>query len=151
MVKAALGLDISKEDLGGAQVHTERNGVVDNVARDEKDALSQIRAFLSYLPSSVWEMPPRAEPAEPAVAAERLRTVVPESQRQPFDVYRILGAALDQDSFFEIAPAYGRSRVTGLGRGLSQGLERWRAPRAVHDPGKIIGDLAAAVREGKRS
>jgi Transposase DDE domain group 1 len=39
-------------------------------------------------------------------------------------------------------------RVTGMGRGLSQGLERWRAPRAVHDPGKIIADLAAAVALG---
>ena len=39
-------------------------------------------------------------------------------------------------------------RVTGLGRGLSQGLEQWRAPRAVHDPGKIITDLAAAVALG---
>ena len=39
-------------------------------------------------------------------------------------------------------------RVTGLGRGLSQGLARWRAPRAVHDPGKVIGDLAAAVALG---
>jgi hypothetical protein len=36
-------------------------------------------------------------------------------------------------------------RVTGLGRGLSAALEQWRAPRAVHDPGKIIADLAAAV------
>ena len=39
-------------------------------------------------------------------------------------------------------------RVTGLGRGLSDGLERWRAPRAVHDPGKVIADLAAAVALG---
>jgi hypothetical protein len=39
-------------------------------------------------------------------------------------------------------------RVTGLGRGLSQALERWRAPLAVHDPGKIIADLAAAVALG---
>jgi hypothetical protein len=39
-------------------------------------------------------------------------------------------------------------RVTGLGRGLSQGLERWRAPRAVHDPGKIVTDLAAALALG---
>jgi hypothetical protein len=36
-------------------------------------------------------------------------------------------------------------RVTGLGRGLSQALERWRAPRAAHDPGKIVAGLAAAV------
>ena len=39
-------------------------------------------------------------------------------------------------------------RVTGLGRGLSEGLARWRAPRAVHDPGKVIADLAAAVAPG---
>jgi hypothetical protein len=39
-------------------------------------------------------------------------------------------------------------RVTGLGRGLSRGLARWRAPRAVHDPGKIIADLATAVALG---
>jgi hypothetical protein len=39
-------------------------------------------------------------------------------------------------------------RVTGLGRGLSAGLDRWRAPRAVHDPGKIVADLAAAVALG---
>ena len=116
VVKAALGLDISKEELGGSQVHTQRNGVVDNVALDEEDALSQIRSFLSYLPSSVTEMPPRADPVEPAVAAERLRAVVPESPRRPFDVYEILGAALDKDSFFEIGPDYGKSRVTGLGR-----------------------------------
>jgi DDE family transposase len=39
-------------------------------------------------------------------------------------------------------------RVTGLSRGLSAGLSRWRAPRAVHDPGKIVADLAAAVALG---
>jgi hypothetical protein len=39
-------------------------------------------------------------------------------------------------------------RVTGLPRGLSSGLARWRAPRAVHDPGKIVTDLAAAVALG---
>jgi hypothetical protein len=40
------------------------------------------------------------------------------------------------------------SRITGLGRGLSAGLARWRASRAVHDPGKIITDLAAALALG---
>jgi hypothetical protein len=39
-------------------------------------------------------------------------------------------------------------QVTGLDQALSHGMERWRAPRAVHDPGKIIADLAAAVALG---
>jgi Transposase DDE domain group 1 len=39
-------------------------------------------------------------------------------------------------------------RVTGLARGLTENLARWRAPRAVHDPGKIVADLAAALALG---
>jgi hypothetical protein len=39
-------------------------------------------------------------------------------------------------------------RVTGLSRGLSEGLARPRAPRAVHDPRKIIADLAAVALGG---
>jgi hypothetical protein len=39
-------------------------------------------------------------------------------------------------------------RVTGLGEGLSAGLARWRAPRAVHDPGKIIADLVMTLALG---
>jgi acetyl-CoA carboxylase carboxyltransferase component len=116
VVKAALGLDITKEELGGSDLHTRHSGVADNLAETEEDALRQVRAFLSYLPSSVSELAPRAEPAAPARAAEQLRTVVPESRRQPFDVYAILGAALDEGSFFEIGPRYGQARVTGLGR-----------------------------------
>jgi hypothetical protein len=38
--------------------------------------------------------------------------------------------------------------VTGLGRGRSAALQQWRAPRAVHDPGKIVADLAAAPALG---
>jgi energy-converting hydrogenase Eha subunit B len=40
------------------------------------------------------------------------------------------------------------ARVTGLGEGLLAGLARWRAPRAVHDPGKILGDLAMTLALG---
>jgi hypothetical protein len=39
-------------------------------------------------------------------------------------------------------------RLTGLDHGLSAALGRWRAPRAVHDPGKIIADLAVALAMG---
>src|SRR5947209_5426743 len=39
-------------------------------------------------------------------------------------------------------------RVTGLDRGLAAALERWRAPRAAHDPGKIVADMAVTVALG---
>ena len=37
------------------------------------------------------------------------------------------------------------SRVTGLGNELSRALSAWRRPWAVHDPGKIMADLAVCV------
>jgi hypothetical protein len=39
-------------------------------------------------------------------------------------------------------------RVTGLGRGLSAAMEQWQALRAVHDPGRIVADLAAPLVVG---
>ena len=56
VVKAALGYDIDKEDLGGYEIHTRISGVVNNAADTEEDAMEQIRRFLSYLPDNVWEM-----------------------------------------------------------------------------------------------
>ena len=58
---ARVGEDVDKESLGGSDIHA-RNGVVDDVADDERDAVERARRFLSYLPSSVWDLPSRTEP-----------------------------------------------------------------------------------------
>jgi methylmalonyl-CoA decarboxylase subunit alpha len=117
VVKAAFGLDISKDDLGGFQVHTEVSGVVDNLADTEEEAFEQIKQFLSYLPSSVDELAPSVDPLDPdAAAVERLANVVPRSRRTPYDMHDIIDGAIDPGSWFEIAPRYGRARITGLAR-----------------------------------
>jgi acetyl-CoA carboxylase carboxyltransferase component len=93
------------------------SGVVDNLADDEDDAFAQIRQFLSYLPSSVDELAPRGPTSDPAGRrADELLDLVPRDPRLPFDVHAVIRAIVDEASFFEIAPLYGRSRVTGLAR-----------------------------------
>jgi acetyl-CoA carboxylase carboxyltransferase component len=117
VVKAALGYDVTKEDLGGERIHVHESGVVDNVASTEEEAFAQIRRFLSYLPDNVWEMAPRADTGDdPQRREESLLSVIPRDRRLSFDPHAILDAVLDRGSFFEIAPFYGASRVTGLGR-----------------------------------
>ena len=117
VVKAALGYDISKEELGSEQVHACQAGVIDNVAEDEQDAFRMIRKFLSYLPQNVWQMPARIEPTDdPNRREEDISSIIPRSGRKPYDPYDILNRVLDRDTFFEIAPLYGRSRITGLAR-----------------------------------
>src|SRR5213075_394787 len=64
VVAAAMGESPDKEELGGARAQTSA-GAVDNEAADEDDALDQLRRFLSYLPSSVWELPPLVAPTDP--------------------------------------------------------------------------------------
>lgn len=118
VVKAALGLDISKEELGGADLHTRISGVINNVADTEAEALEQIRRFLSYLPPSVDELPPRNHAAdrEPVLSAQQLRDFVPSNPRQPYDARALLRGLVDPESLFELAPGFGTSRVTGLAR-----------------------------------
>ncbi len=70
LVERALGERHTKEELGGARVHA-RSGVVDNVARDEEDALAQMRRFLSYLPTNVSQLPPARRPRTTRTAAKR--------------------------------------------------------------------------------
>ena len=142
VVKAALGYDVTKQELGGAEVHGAGSGVVDNVADTEDEALAMVRRFLSYLPSSVHELPPRAEPRSPGGPAEELRTLVPENRRRPFDAHRLLDLVLDEGSLFEIAPGYGRSRIAGLARvdGVPVGV-------MANDPVRLGGSTDVAAGE----
>jgi methylmalonyl-CoA decarboxylase subunit alpha len=115
VVKAALGQDVTKEELGGPEIHVRESGTVDNLAEDEDDVFAQIRRFLAFMPSNIDELPPRREPCgvDPA-RATAMRHVVPENPRRIYDPRRLIGLAVDEGSFFEIAPLYGRGRVTGL-------------------------------------
>lgn len=117
VVKAALGLDVTKEDLGGAAIHTRVSGVVDNLAQSEAEAFAMIRTFLGYLPSSVWESPPRGDTSDdPCRREEQLLAIVPRHSRRAYDAHKIVDAVVDRGSFFEIAALYGRARITGLAR-----------------------------------
>ncbi len=117
VVKAALGYDISKEELGDERTQVYQGGVVDNLAETEEEAFDIIRRFLSYMPQNVWEMPPWVEPTDdPNRRDEELLSVIPRDRRKTYDAYAILKHVLDHDSFFEICPFYGQSRITGLAR-----------------------------------
>ena len=117
VVKAALGYEITKEELGGEQIHVYESGVVDNLAATEQEAFEMIRRFLSYLPSNVWESAPRVEPADdPQRREQSLLSAVPRDRRRPFNAREIIEATVDRDSFFEIAPDFAKARITGLAR-----------------------------------
>ncbi len=116
VVEQATGHTISKEDLGDERVQV-KNGVIMNLADNESEAINQVRRFLSYLPSSVYEAPP-LKPCDDGQERrdESLLSVVPKDRRKIYDPKKILDAVLDKGSFFEMSPFYGRARMTGLAR-----------------------------------
>ncbi len=117
VVRRGLGQEVDKETLGSSAIHTRESGAVDNEVASEDEAFAQIRRFLSYLPNSVYEVPPVLPCDDPPERREEeLLELVPRSRRQPHDLRRILALVLDRGSFFEISPRFGRSLVTGLAR-----------------------------------
>lgn len=116
VVERGLGEKLSKEELGGADVHA-ASGVVDGVADDERGALAAIRAFLRYLPSSVDQLPPLLDTGDPADRRdEALLEIVPRNRRRAYDMRALIRHVVDVDSYFELAPSYGSSQITALAR-----------------------------------
>ncbi len=137
VVKAALGIDISKEDLGDERSQVYESGVVDNLADTEADAFEQIKRFLGYLPDNVWQLPPRVETGDdPERRDEFLLSAIPRQKRRVYDAYGILNAVLDRDSFFEITPFYGRSRIVGLAR-----VDGYPVGVMINNPKRLGGSM----------
>ncbi|MBM4259065.1 MAG: ATP-grasp domain-containing protein [Deltaproteobacteria bacterium] len=118
VVSHAMRYDISKEELGGWQVHC-RNGSVDNLAESEEEATAMTKQFLSYLPSSVYEVPPvlLPDPADPLDRQEEeLFTLIPRQRTMTFDMRRAIRLMADRGSFFEIGSLWGTDQIVGFVR-----------------------------------
>src|SRR5580700_960999 len=115
VVRGGAGVDVDKEQLGGSRVHG-RNAAVDLVASSEADAFAMIKRFLSYLPPSVYRLPPVTGCDDPPGRREEsLLSAVPRDRRQPHRIRDILAAVFDAGSVME-AQRYGGSVVTALAR-----------------------------------
>jgi acetyl-CoA carboxylase carboxyltransferase component len=124
-----LGEDVDNETLGGSKIHT-RNGDIDDEVKSEEEAMQRARQFLSYLPSSVYELPSRG-PAEddPDRREESLLTAGPKDRRQVYKMRPIIEAVVDKGSFFETGKYFGRPVITGLAR-----LDGWPVALMAGDP-----------------
>ena len=115
-VVKALGQDLSKEELGGADIQT-RAGAIDHAVETEEEAFACARRFLSYLPSSVYELPPTLPCTDsPERSDEDLINAVPRKRKQVYKVRPIIESVVDKGSFFEVAKNFGKPIIVGLAR-----------------------------------
>ena len=114
LVKAATGEVISAEELGGADTHGRRSGVVDHVAEDDLHALTIVRDIVSTLQPPVPAPVNRAEPRPPLYPADDLYGIVPQDVRAPYDVHEVIARLVDGSEFHAFKALYGGSLVCGF-------------------------------------
>jgi acetyl-CoA carboxylase carboxyltransferase component len=116
---------------------------VDAVAESEPEAFALARRFLSYLPASAYELPPRTEPADDPNRCEPwLLEAIPRDRRKVYDARRIVKAVVDTESFFEVGRYFGGSVITGLAR-----LDGWPVAVMASDPRIYGGAWTAAASQ----
>jgi acetyl-CoA carboxylase carboxyltransferase component len=115
MVEMVTGEKTTLEEMGGARMHCTTSGVGHFLAPDEPSAIETVRGYLSYLPSNWTQQPPAATPAAAAGSGD-LRAMVPENDRQAYDMRRYVKALVDEDSFFEIHALWAKELVVGFAR-----------------------------------
>jgi 3-methylcrotonyl-CoA carboxylase beta subunit len=114
LVKAAIGEEISAEELGGGELHTRKSGVADHLAENDEHALSIVRDIVSHLgPRHAHHLPLR-DPRPPKYAPEELYAVVPDDVRAPYDVHEVIARLVDGSEFHEFKPLYGSTLVCGF-------------------------------------
>jgi acetyl-CoA carboxylase carboxyltransferase component len=147
LVKAATGEEVTKEELGGPQIHVEASGVAHNVVADDDAALALCRRYLSYFPANAWSAPPQSGIGDEAGDTgfrrlDDLLTLIPADDRKPYSMRAVIDRLVDNGSGLEIQPGFGRTLVTTLARlgGRSVAI-------VANDPGVRAGAIDTAAAE----
>src|SRR5207244_11204153 len=137
-----LGQKLTKNELGGWEIQL-KAGAVDHAVDTEEDAFACARRFLSYLPSSIDDLPPRGPQTDATDRREPwLFEAIPHDVRKPYKMRAIVDAVVDRGSFFEVAGLYGRAIITGFAR-----LDGWPVALMASDPFFYGGAWTADTRQ----
>ena len=117
LVKAAVGEDVTEEEMGGSAVHTKISGCADLEVADDAECLAVVRAYLSFFPSHNEETPPVASTNDPVDRlVPELYDIVPTAPRRAYDVRKVVTAVVDDGEVLWIKPEWAKNIVTGLAR-----------------------------------
>jgi acetyl-CoA carboxylase carboxyltransferase component len=117
LVRAAIGEDVTQEELGGARVHCRRSGVGDLEAADDEECIARVREYLSYFPANCEQRPPVRPVSDPVDRMEdALLDVLPESNRKPYDMYDVIRMIVDDGEWLDLKPKWARTIITCLAR-----------------------------------
>merc|ERR1711935_161503 len=115
--KAVTGEEISEEDLGGSKTHTSVSGVAHKAFENDIDALTQLRKFLTYLPSSSRDKAPVLPCGDPwDRKVPSLESIIPMDTGTAYNMLDVIHDIVDGREFFEIMPDYAKNLIIGFAR-----------------------------------
>lgn len=116
LVKAATGVDVTPEELGGADVHCRISGVSDHYALNEQHAIEITRNVIENLAPPQKFALDVAEPEDPHYDPHELYGVIPRDLRKSFDMREVIARIVDGSRFHEFKELYGQTLVCGYAR-----------------------------------
>ncbi len=141
-VETQLGEKITLEELSSWKAHAIKAGQTHVVAEDDKDALDKAKELLSFLPANNREKPPPIKcDDDPERTIPELNDIIPDRSTQPYDMYKILKAVVDNGHLFETMKDYARTVITGFARFNGRPVGIW-ANQPMWASGTIDCDAA---------
>ncbi len=117
VVKTVTGEDVTQEELGGSQVHATKSGVCHFTASTEEEGMQMIRKLLEFLPQNNMEETPRVACSDPIDRKEdMLNEIIPDNANQAYDMYKVIGALVDNGEFMEVHAKFARNIIIGFAR-----------------------------------
>ena len=116
VIKQVTGEDVTQDELGGADAHMARSGVVHFVAEDDEQAILIAQKLLSFLPQNNSEEPPIVAPDDLVEPNPALREMLPTDARKGYDVRDIIAELVDHEDFLEVQAGWAMNIVIGFGR-----------------------------------
>jgi len=118
VVKTVTNEIVTKEQLGGAKMHSEVSGVSHKVFQNDIEAISSTRKLMSYLPQNSAQK--RADKPWTELdrlnqtSTELLNNIVPHDPNKPYDMLTVIKNVSDRNAFYEIMPSYAKNMITGF-------------------------------------
>jgi len=117
LVRAAIGEDVTQEELGGSRVHCRKSGVGDMEVADDEECIERIKQYLSFMPQNCEQPPPVRACSDPIERAEEeLLDVLPDSNRKPYDMYEVIRRIVDDGEYLDIKGQWARTIITCFAR-----------------------------------
>lgn len=116
VIKQVTGEDVSQDELGGADAHMGRSGVVHFVADDDDQAILIAQKLLTFLPQNNTEDPPIVNPDDVVEPNPKLRDIIPVQGNKGYDIREVIAEIVDHRDFLEVHAGWAMNIVVGFGR-----------------------------------